>query len=94
MLLGVRALPRPMRRRACRFSVLAWGLYGAASLLAAMSLAARAGWRYLPGLLVAFWCLHTGYGTGFLAGLLAAPGRRDRAWIPRLDGHTARPEAP
>jgi succinoglycan biosynthesis protein ExoA len=88
------APPRPRRRLARRFSVLAWGLYGAASLLAAMSLAARAGWRYLPGLLVAFWCLHTGYGTGFLAGLLAAPGRRDRPRIPRLDGHTSRPDTP
>ncbi|HKC76170.1 MAG TPA: hypothetical protein VKF37_18520, partial [Chloroflexota bacterium] len=77
--------PRPGRRRARPMSVLAWGLYGAASLLAAMSLAARAGWRYLPGLLVALWCLHTGYGTGFLAGVLRAPGRRDRPRIPRLE---------
>jgi GT2 family glycosyltransferase len=79
------ALPRPMRWLACPVSALAWGLYGAASLLAATSVAARAGWRYLPGLLVAFWCLHTGYGTGFLAGVLAAPGRRDRLRIPRLE---------
>jgi hypothetical protein len=74
--------------------VLAWGLYGAASLLAAITVAARAGWRYLPGVLVAFWCQHTGYGTGFLAGVLAASGRRDRPWIPQLDGHTSRPDAP
>jgi GT2 family glycosyltransferase len=85
---------RPGLRRACRFSVLAWGLYGAASLLAAITVAARAGWRYLPGVLVAFWCQHTGYGTGFLAGVLAASGRRDRPWIPQLDGHTSRPDAP
>ena len=84
MLPGARAVPRPGRRRARPVSVLAWGLYGAASLLAAMSLAARAGWRYLPGVLVALWCLHTGYGTGFLAGVLRAPGRRDRPRIPRL----------
>src|ERR671939_1632711 len=83
MLPGVRAVPQPLRRRVCPVSVLAWGLYGAASLLAAMSLAVRAGWRYLPGLLVAFWCLHTGYGTGFLAGVLRAEGRRDRPRIPR-----------
>jgi hypothetical protein len=79
------ALPRPRRRRAPPLSVLAWGLYGAASLMAATSVAARAGWRYLPGLLVAFWCLHTGYGTGFLAGVLRAPGRPDRPRIPRLE---------
>jgi hypothetical protein len=85
LLTSVRAVPRPGRRRARPVSVLAWGLYGAASLLAAMSVAARAGWRYLPGVLIAFWCLHTGYGTGFLAGLLCAPGRRDRPWIPRLE---------
>jgi glycosyltransferase involved in cell wall biosynthesis len=85
MLTRVRTVPRPMRRRARPVGVLAWGLYGAASLLAAMSVAARAGWRYLPGLLVAFWCLHTGYGTGFLAGVLRAPGRRDRLRIPRLE---------
>jgi GT2 family glycosyltransferase len=82
---GVRAVPRSLRRRARRSSVLAWGLYGAALLLAAMSVAARAGWRYLPGLLVAFWCLHIGYGTGFLAGVLRAPGRPDRPRIPRLE---------
>jgi succinoglycan biosynthesis protein ExoA len=81
---GVGAVPRPLRRRARPLSVLAWGLYGAASLLAATSVAARAGWRYLPGVLVAFWCLHTGYGTGFLAGVLRAAGRRDRPRIPRL----------
>jgi hypothetical protein len=65
--------------------VLAWGLYGAASLLAAISLAARAGWRDLPGVLAALWCLHTGYGTGFLAGVLPAAGRHDRLRIPRLE---------
>jgi hypothetical protein len=85
MLTRGRAVPLPRRRHACRFGVLAWGLYGVASLLAATSLAARGGWRYLPGVLVALWCLHTGYGTGFLAGLLRAAGRPDRPQIPRLE---------
>jgi len=62
-----------------------WGVYGAASVAAAVVVASRAGWRFLPGLLVAFWCLHLGYGAGFLAGLCSAFSRLDRPLIPRLD---------
>ncbi len=61
-----------------------WGVYGAASVATAVVVASRAGWRFLPGLLVAFWCLHLGYGAGFLAGLCSA-SRLDRPLIPRLD---------
>jgi len=61
-----------------------WGVYGAASVAAALVVASRAGWRYTPGLLVSFWRLHLGYGAGFLAGLRST-SRLDRPLIPRLD---------
>ena len=50
-----------------------------------VELVARSRHCYLPGVVVAFWCLHTGYGTGFLAGVLRVEGRRDRRRIPRLE---------
>jgi len=61
-----------------------WGVYGAASVAAALVVASRAGWRFLPGLLVSFWRLHLGYGAGFLAGLRST-SRLDPPLIPRLD---------
>jgi len=61
-----------------------WGVYGAASVAAALVVASRAGWRFVPGLLVSFWRLHLGYGAGFLAGLRST-SRLDPPLIPRLD---------
>jgi GT2 family glycosyltransferase len=77
---------RPLLRG---LAVAMWGVYGVVSLGAALALARQAGWRYLPGLLLTFWCLHASYGTGFLAGLLAsrsgAGGRLGGQQIPRLE---------
>ncbi len=76
--------PRAPRRRPVRLLALApWGVYGVASLTAGCTVAARAGWRYLPGLLLSFWRLHLSYGAGFLAALPTAV-RADPARIPRL----------
>jgi succinoglycan biosynthesis protein ExoA len=44
--------------------------YVLASLLFALRIASREGWRYLPLLLLAFACLHLSYGTGFLVGVV------------------------
>jgi succinoglycan biosynthesis protein ExoA len=46
------------------------GCYVAASLLVALRIASREGWRYLPLLPLAFACLHLSYGTGFLVGVV------------------------
>jgi succinoglycan biosynthesis protein ExoA len=46
------------------------GCYVLASLLVALRIASREGWRYLPLLLLAFACLHLSYGTGFLVGVV------------------------
>ncbi len=67
----------------------AWGAYAVASLGAGLIVAARAGWRYLPGLLASFWTLHLGYGAGFLAALLCGPRAADRPIIPRLEPQPA-----
>jgi succinoglycan biosynthesis protein ExoA len=45
------------------------GAYALASLAASVQAAARANWRYLPVLPLAFACLHLSYGLGFLVGL-------------------------
>ncbi len=82
--LAVASHPRAPLRRPVRLLALAlWGAYGAASLTAGCTVAARAGWRYLPGLLLSFWRLHLSYGAGFLAALPTA-ARSDPARIPRL----------
>ncbi len=49
---------------------LAAGAYLAAVLAASVDLARRHGWRHLPVLPAVFPCLHLGYGSGFLAGLV------------------------
>jgi len=46
------------------------GCYLLASLLVALRIASKEGWRYLPLLLLAFACLHLSYGTGFLVGVV------------------------
>jgi hypothetical protein len=84
----------PLRRLVARPAAVAWGLYAVVSLAAGIAVAARSGWRYLPGLVVAFWCLHTSYGAGFLAGLAAWPGDGavpGHATIPRLEPRHADP---
>ncbi len=82
--LAVASHPRAPRRRPVRLLALAlWGTYGVASLTAGCTVAARAGWRYLPGLLISFWRLHLSYGAGFLAALPTAT-RSDPTRIPRL----------
>lgn len=45
-------------------------VYLAADMLASGLIASTKGWRYFPRLLVVFAVLHTGYGAGFLAGLV------------------------
>ncbi len=72
-------------RVAYPLALTAWGAYAVASLGAGLTVAARAGWRYLPGLLASFWTLHLGYGAGFLAALLCGPRAADRPIIPRLE---------
>lgn len=61
----------------------AWGTYGGTTVVAAIVIAARRGWRFLPGVLASLWALHVGYGAGFLAGLFRAPAL-DRPRIPVL----------
>jgi GT2 family glycosyltransferase len=47
--------------------------YVLTSLLAAINIARRKGWRYLPLLPAAFACLHLSYGAGFLWGVVRHP---------------------
>ena len=44
------------------------GSYLLASLLVALRISRKEGWRYLPLLMLAFACLHLSYGTGFIVG--------------------------
>jgi succinoglycan biosynthesis protein ExoA len=46
------------------------GCYLLASLLVALRISRKEGWRYLPLLMLAFACLHLSYGTGFIVGML------------------------
>jgi succinoglycan biosynthesis protein ExoA len=50
--------------------VLIVGCYLLASLLAALRICRKEGWRYLPLLMLAFACLHLSYGMGFMVGLV------------------------
>ena len=52
------------------------GLYCVASLGAALSAAARSGWRYSPILPAVFATFHVSYGMGFLLGLSHRPASR------------------
>lgn len=52
-------------------------LYLAANLAASAATAAHAGWQYLPALPLIFFTIHCSWGSGFLAGCLVWPFRRD-----------------
>jgi len=52
-------------------------LYAAANLLASVATAAKAGWRLLPAFPIVFLTVHLAWGSGFLAGVLYWPFRRD-----------------
>ena len=46
------------------------GCYLLASLLVALRISSKEGWRYVPLLIPAFACLHLSYGTGFIVGVV------------------------
>jgi glycosyltransferase involved in cell wall biosynthesis len=53
-------------------SLVIFGSYALATLVAAGAIAARDGWRQAPALVAAFPALHVSYGLGFLAGVVRA----------------------
>jgi cellulose synthase/poly-beta-1,6-N-acetylglucosamine synthase-like glycosyltransferase len=67
--LGVLSLICSVSRKGLAFVTLA---YVAASFAFSLRIASRRGWRYLPVLPLAFACLHTAYGIGFLQSLSRA----------------------
>ncbi len=66
------------------------GVYLAADLAASAALARRHGWRYLLILPAVFPCLHLGYGSGFLAGLVRFAGRWRSPNVPPSTGDRSR----
>jgi hypothetical protein len=56
-------------------------LYALANLTASVMTAARAGWRHLPILMLAFAAMHVSYGLGFWGGIarFGPPWRRAEA---------------
>jgi len=66
---------RPFRR----LLVLLLAIYLLASSLASLRIASQRGWRYAPLLPLAFACLHTAYGLGFLGSLLRLLAGRSSA---------------
>jgi len=80
--LGVLSLvARPFRR----LLVLVVAIYLLASSLASLRIASQRGWRYAPLLPLAFACLHTAYGLGFLGSLLRLLAERSSAQICRSE---------
>jgi succinoglycan biosynthesis protein ExoA len=78
--LGVLSLvARPFRR----LLVLLIAVYLLASSLASLRIASQRGWRYAPLLPLAFACLHTAYGLGFLGSLLRLLAGRSSAQLCR-----------
>ena len=63
------------------------GLYLAAAAVSAVSLARRAGWRYLPPLLPVFVALHLAWGAGFIGGAVRFLPR----WLARREAPPRRP---
>lgn len=90
-------VPRWLRVALRAPAIATWGGYGCASLAASVVCAARSRWRYLPGLLWSFWCLHLSYGAGFLAGVLSMRRRASASHavtrIPRLEPRDQAPAA-
>lgn len=66
------------------------GAYLLANLAASTITAARQGWQYWPVLVVSYALLHTGYGLGFLWGLIRFSNRwhDSRGQVPAHDGGT------
>lgn len=80
--LGVLSLvARPFRR----LLVLVVAIYLLASSLASLRIASQRGWRYAPLLPLAFACLHTAYGLGFLGSLLRLLAGRSSAQLCRSE---------